>query len=92
MKKYICLLLIVILSLTLCVPAFARYEGCPSCETRLVTRIADGAKAVKCDIIPSEYDIWYYEYLVEYCPNCGEEQSRTLISKRFECGHRANVG
>lgn len=88
MKKFAALSLALMLTLAMCVPAFARAEICARCGTRLSSRVKTEMKAEKCNVIPTEWDLWVRKYLVEYCPTCGESWAETLISEERECGHK----
>lgn len=88
-KKFVALSLALILTLVMCVPAFARAEICADCGTRLSTRVKTEMEAVPCAVVHGEWDLWTYKYQVEYCPTCGESWAETLISQKFECGHTA---
>lgn len=87
MKKFVALSLALMLTLAMCVPAFARAEICADCGTRLSSRVETRMEAVKCNVISGKWDLWTRKYLVEYCPTCGQSWAETLISEKFDCGH-----
>lgn len=90
MKKSICMLLTLILAFSMFIPAFARYEGCPDCETALKTKTETRYEAEKCPVVEGKWDLWTYKYRVEYCPDCGTIQSEVLLSQTYKCGHKAS--
>lgn len=51
MKKFVALCLALMLTLAMCVPAFARAEICADCGTHLSTRVETRMKAVKCAVV-----------------------------------------
>lgn len=50
MKKFVALSLALMLTLAMCVPAFARAEICADCGTRLSSRVETRMKAIKCAV------------------------------------------
>lgn len=88
MKKFICVLLAVML--TLGVSVSARGEVCPTCQSgTLRTKTVKEYETVPCEITgdPDMEDTVIYTYRVEMCGECGYEESRTLVSTDHRCPH-----
>lgn len=87
MKKITALSLTLILALSLCLPIFARYEGCMYCESRLKTSTDVDKVCVPCSVVEGKKDTWVYTYEEEYCIKNNHFNSRTLIRQDYICGH-----
>lgn len=89
MKKFVALSLAMMLALAMCLPVFARYEGCMYCESRLKTVIDPEPEIVyvPCSVVEGEMDTWVYTYEEEYCIKNDHFNSRTLIRQEYICGH-----
>lgn len=76
MKKVICLTLAIVLALSMCIPALARFDQCKNCEsTTLRTKSRETEIGTQqCDVDPSKTDTVYWVEYVAYCPNCGYEK------------------
>lgn len=87
MKKFVALSLAMMLALAMCLPIFARYEGCMYCESRLETTTRTRTETCACYAVEGETDTWIYTYEVETCIKSGHVNSCTLIRQEYICGH-----
>lgn len=73
MKKVICLTMAIVLALSMCIPALARFDQCKNCESAtLQTKTEkEDLRTQQCDRDPSKTDTVYWVEYVAYCPKCG---------------------
>lgn len=77
MKKFVCLLMVATLALTLSIAVFARYEACPECGGRMVESVRTYTEYVQCPIDPSMQDkVKVTEYIFE-CSDCDYNENYT---------------
>ena len=84
MKKFTCLLMVAMMVLALGITAYARYEGCPDCETKLVNDSWTDSDWLYCEVCDTEYKVTYH-YEGEVCPDCGVIQSSELVKVTGSC-------
>lgn len=71
MKKFVCLLMVATLALTLSIAVFARYEVCPECNGRMTETVRTYTTYVQCPIDPSMRDkVTAHDYTLK-CGDCG---------------------
>ena len=89
MKKFECFVMVIVLVMTMSISAFARYEGCPDCEARLVTMWwVEEEGFYPCE--ECGHEVWgWYDCSGECCPECGNYQSYFYRDKKLSCGHES---
>lgn len=92
MKKFLSVLLLLTLLLSLSVSVFARYEVCPECGGRLKveTREEPTGRRVLCSVMEPEDQIYHNEYKVLerlICRSCAYVESWVLIGYTVDCPH-----
>lgn len=72
MKKAVCLMIVLILALSLCVPAVARYDQCKKCEegTFVTKTVQKRVGSAECLVDSTKTDTVYRDYRVATCNNC----------------------
>lgn len=91
MKKFLSVLLLLTLLLSLSVSVFARYEVCPECGGRLdyeTKMVYD--REVLCEVM-EEDDIYHSRYKIydrPYCLDCGYYESTwNFVEYYIDCPH-----
>ena len=89
MKKFLSILLLLPLLLSLSVSVFARYEVCPECEGRMEYETKEVRKAIPCSQMEdgdgTDYRVTVSERLS--CTVCDYHESWEEIYTYIECSH-----
>lgn len=89
MKKFAVLCLAMVLALSLCVPAVARYDQCKKCEegTFVTKTVQKKVGSAECLVDSTKTDTVYRDYRVATCNNCGYSYNVSAGDPYVVCWH-----